>query len=178
MSVRSVIGRGGWCMRRMLGPLLVLASLGMASPSWAQTQQIPQIGALLPSVVDVPPADPLAIDGLWKISANDKLIRIDRGRAYAIDGWVHLFVLKIQPGMVVLRHLEEAKEGTYTGEDLPLAGPLAATLTGDRILDVKVAGKLGEARYQLIPQQLDEQAAFDALIKRIRKAESERTEGQ
>jgi len=178
MSARSVIGQGGWCMRWVLGPLLVLSTLGIASSSSAQTQQIPQIGAFLPSVVDVPPGDPLVIDGLWKISANDKLIRIDRGRAYAIDGWVHLFVLKIQPGMVVLRHLKEAKEGTYTGEDLPLAGPLQATLTGDRILDVKVAGKMGAVRYQLIPQQLDEQEAFDALIKRIRKAESEQPEGK
>jgi len=178
MSVRSVGGQGGWRLRRVMSALLVLASLGIASSSWAQTQQVPQIGAFLPSVVEVPPGDPLVIDGQWKISSNDKLIRIDRGRAYAIDGWVHLFVLKIQPGMVVLRHLKETKEGTFTGEDLPLAGPLEATLTGDRLLDVKVAGKLGEARYQLIPQQLDEQAAFDALIKRIRKAESGQAEGQ
>ncbi len=169
MSVRSIIDQSGWCMRWVLGPLLLLSGLGISSSSSAQTTQIPQIGAFLPSIVDVPPGDPLVIDGLWKISSNDKMIRIDRGRAYAIDGWVHMFVLKIQPGMVVLRNLKEVKEGTYTGEDLPLAGPLKATLTGDRILDVKV----GKARYQLIPQQIDEQDAFDALIKRIRKTENE-----
>ena len=178
MSIRSAIGRGGWRMRRALSALLVIASLSIAGSAAAQAQKIPQIGALLPSVVEVPPGEPLVIDGQWKISANDKMIRIDRGRAYAIDGWVHLFVLKIQPGMVVLRHLKETGEGTFTGEDLPLAGALKATLTGDRLLDVKVAGKLGPARYQLIPQQLDEPEAFDALVKRIRKAESGQTEGK
>jgi hypothetical protein len=165
-------------MRRVLSALLVLAGVGIAGAVAAQTQQIPQIGALLPSIVEVPAGDPLVIDGLWKISSIDKLIRIDRGRAYAIDGWVHLFVLKIQPGMVVLRHLKETGEGAFTGEDLPLAGALEAKLTGDRLLDVKVAGKLGPARYQLIPQQLDEADAFDTLVKRIRKAESGHTEGQ
>jgi hypothetical protein len=178
MSVRLVIAQGGWRMRRVLSALLVLAGVGIAGAVAAQTQQIPQIGALLPSVVEVPPGEPLVIDGQWKISSIDKMIRIDRGRAYAIDGWVHLFVLKIQPGMVVLRHLKETEEGTFTGEDLPLAGQLTATLTGDRILDVKVAGKLGPARYQLVPQQLDEPEAFDALVKRIRKAESGKTNGE
>lgn len=142
----------------------------MQSAAFGQTMQTPQIGAFLPNVVDVAPSEPMPIDGLWKISTINKMIRIDRGRAYAIDGWNHLFILVIKPGMVTIQNLQGAGEGIYTGDDLPLAGPLKATLTGDRIIDVKVAGKLGEARYQLIPQQLDDQEAFNELIKTVRKA--------
>lgn len=149
---------------------LFMLLVSTQSKVFGQTMQAPQIGAFLPKVVDVAPSEPMPIDGLWKISTINKLIRIDRGRAYAIDGWTHLFVLVIKPGMVTIQNLQGAGEGIYTGDDLPLAGPLKATLTGDRILDVKVAGKLGEARYQLIPQQLDDQEAFNELIKAVRAA--------
>ena len=143
---------------------------GWTSSASAQTMQVPEIGAFLPSVVDVAPAEPMVIDGLWKISSLNKMVRIDRGRIYAIDGWKHMFILVIQPGMVVIQNLKETTPGTYTGDDLPLSGPLKARLTGDRILDVTVQGALGEVRYQMIPQQLDEQGPFNKLIKEMRAA--------
>lgn len=149
--------------------LLMLGGLCSNSAN-AQTMQIPEIGALLPSVVDVAPGEVTVIDGLWRISTISKMIRIDRGRAYAIDGWNHLLILKIKPGMVVLKDITKTAEGDYAGVDLPLAGPLKAQLTGDRILDVHVDGALGKVRYQLIPQQLDDQEAFDAVIKSLRAA--------
>jgi hypothetical protein len=134
----------------------------------AQTMTVPEIGAFLPSVVDVKPSQVLPIDGLWSVSSLDKVVRIDRGRVYAIEGWMHLLLFKIKPGMVVIKGLKEESDGVYAGDDLPLQGPLKATLTGDRILDIKVAGALGEVRYQMIPQQLDDQDAFNKLIKGIR----------
>ncbi len=151
----------------ILGIWLVISLAGSAQ---AQLQQLPEIKAFLPAITEVRPSQPMVIDGLWKISSLNKMIRIDRGRAYAIDGWTHLFLLKIQPGMVVLQNLEETALGTYTGVDLPLSGPLEANLTGDRILDVTVAGKMGEAKYQLIPQDLDEPEAFKKAIKALRAA--------
>ena len=36
------------------------------------------------------------------ISANRKRVRIQAGRAFAVDPWLHLFVLKIEPMMVVI----------------------------------------------------------------------------
>jgi len=149
--------------------LLIVNAWGI-NLATAQTMQAPEIGAFLPNVVDVAPSEAMPIDGLWKISSISKLIRIDRGRAYAIDGWNHMIILKIKPGMVVLRDISESAEGIYSGVDLPLAGPLKATVTGDRILDVHVTGKLGKARYQLIPQQLDNQEAFNGLVQKAREA--------
>lgn len=137
--------------------------------AFAQNMQIPEIGAFLPSVTKVKPGEVTAVDGLWSISSLDKLVRIDRGRIYAIEGWNHLFILKIKPGMVIIKSFKEIEPGVYDGEDLPLQGPLVAQLTGDRILDVVVQGALGEVNYQLIPSQLDDPAAFNTLIKMLRE---------
>ncbi|AUM13910.1 hypothetical protein [Ketobacter alkanivorans] len=156
-------------MLKRLTILILLSSAVMAAnQSLAQTMQVPEVGAFLPSIVDVKPGETLPIDGLWSISSLDKVVRIDRGRIYAIEGWNHLVIFKIKPGMVVIKQFKQEAPGIYTGQDLPLQGPLKATLTGDRILDVNVAGAMGEVRYQLIPQQLDDQSAFNELIKEIR----------
>jgi hypothetical protein len=63
----------------------------------------------------------MAVDGFRRISTVDNLVRIDRGRAYAIEGWTHLFVLKIRPGMVTVHKIKD--DGVYAGEALPLSGP-------------------------------------------------------
>jgi hypothetical protein len=148
--------------------LIIVMAYFWVSPALSQVQQIPKIGAFLPSITDVKPKEVTAVDGLWSISALDKIVRIDRGRIYAIEGWTHLFVLQIQPGMVVIHPFTQQSPGVFTGDDLPLQGPLKAVLTGDRILDVQVEGALTTVDYQLIPQQLDDPAAFNELIKQIR----------
>ncbi len=153
--------------------LLILSAtllLGLAPATHAQTVTIPEVGAFLPNIVDVKPKAVSAVDGLWNISSLDKTVRIDRGRVYVIEGWNHLLLFKIKPGMVVITPFEEEAPGIFTGQDLPLQGPLKATLTGDRILDFTVAGALGEVRYQMSPQQLDDPDAFNALIRDVRKA--------
>ncbi|RLU01079.1 hypothetical protein [Ketobacter sp.] len=147
------------CLTMMLG-----------STTHAQTMQVPEVGAFLPSIVEVKPGKVTPVDGLWSISSLAKIVRIDRGRIYAIEGWNHLLIFKIKPGMVVITPFQEEAKGIYSGQDLPLQGPLKAILTGDRILDVTVAGAMGEVRYQLIPQQLDDPDAFNALIKEVRAA--------
>ncbi len=136
--------------------------------SEAQQMQIPEVGAFLPSITEVRPKEVMAIDGLWTISAVDKIVRIDRGRIYVIEGWNHLIVFKIKPGMVIINPFTEKFPGVYEGDDLPLQGPLEAWLTGDRILDVTVQGALGEVKYQMIPHQLDDPAAFNELVREIR----------
>ena len=149
---------------------LVFVGLWGIPEARAQVQQIPQVKAFLPNITEVRPGEVTAIDGLWKISTINKLIRIDRGRAYAIDGWVHLFILKVQPAMVVIQDIVETEPGSFSGYDLPLLGAWAADVTGDRILDIVVAAKTGKVRYQLIPQQLDDEQAFFELVKAARRA--------
>ena len=111
----------------------------------------PQIPAFLPVMTDVPMTEKLPIDGEWMVNTIRKRIRIEGGRAYAVDPWLHLFVLKVEPLMVVLKDLRRTGPGQYTGQDLPLMGKLTATLMSDGSLGVNVAGALGPAKYSLIP---------------------------
>jgi hypothetical protein len=122
--------------------------------------QIPQVPAFLPNETDVPMGQKLPIDGDWIISTIHKRIRIEGGRAYALDPWVHLFVLKIEPLMVVLENIQRTGPGRYSGQDLPLMGPLTATLGPDGSLSVTVAGAMGTSRYSLIPDRLDDPQSF------------------
>ena len=129
------------------------------TPAHAQGQ-IPQVPAFLPNETDVPMGQKLPIDGDWIISTIHKRIRIEGGRAYALDPWVHMFVLKIEPLMVVLENIRRTGPGRYSGQDLPLMGPLTAALGPDGSLSVTVAGAMGTSRYSLIPARLDDPQSF------------------
>jgi hypothetical protein len=119
--------------------------------------EIPQIPAFLPLMTDVPATDPLPIDGEWMVSSLRKRIRIDAGRAYAVDPWVHLFVLKIDPMMVVISDIYRTGPGQYRGKDLPLMGEWSASLMPDGVLNVTVAGMLGPVNYKLMPVSINDQ---------------------
>jgi len=155
---------------RFQSVLLTLLIVSVPSATSAQQMTIPQIPAFLPSVTKVKPSKTMVIDGLWSVSSLNKLVRIDRGRIYAIEGWTHMFVLNIKPGMVIIQNLVEEGDSVFKGEDLPLAGPLKAVLTGDRILDVTVEGALGTVNYQMIPQELDDPDWFKKEIRKLRRA--------
>jgi hypothetical protein len=111
-------------------------------------------------MVDVQATQALPIDGEWIISTIKKRIRIDGGRAYAVDPWLHMFVLKIEPLMVVIQDIERTGSGEYTGKDLPLLGEWKAQLQANGQLKVDVAGAFGPVTYQLIPVNVDDREAF------------------
>jgi hypothetical protein len=147
--------------RRTLCTLLLALMLPQAGAQVSPLGgQIPQVPAFLPIVTDVPMTQRLPIDGEWVISTIHKRIRIEGGRAYALDPWVHLFVLKIEPLMVVLKDMQRTSPGQYTGQDLPLLGKFTASIAPDGSLSVSVAGAMGPARYSLIPLRLDDQQSF------------------
>lgn len=128
----------------------------------AQAQTIPEIPAFLPDVASVPASQSTPIDGEWRIDSIRKRIRIEDGRAYAVDPWLHLFTLRIQPRMVVISDISRTDTRTYIGQDLPLVGQWNAQLMPDGTLVANVAGVLGPARYTLSPISLDDRASFEA----------------
>jgi hypothetical protein len=149
------------CHRASRTIVTMCALLLSASITTARAQgQIPQVPAFLPNETDVPMGQKLPIDGDWIINTIQKRIRIEGGRAYALDPWLHLLVLKIEPLMVVLENIHRTGPGRYSGQDLPLMGPLTATLGPDGSLSVSVAGAMGPARYSLIPVRLDDPQSF------------------
>ncbi|MEX6634761.1 hypothetical protein [Hyphococcus lacteus] len=132
------------------------------SEAISEAAGIPQVDAFLPDKYSVEKTDPLPIDGVWMISTIRKKIRIEGGRAYAIDSWLHLFTLKVQPDMVVVKDLQRSGPGVYTGFDLPLMGESTLTLNDDGNLNVSVAGMLGPAKFALIRREVGDETAFQA----------------
>lgn len=120
------------------------------------------VPALLPNKNEVPAQRALAIDGVWNIPLLNKRIQIDRGRAYALDPWVHLFLFEISPDMVVLQDLQADNEiGKFSGFDLPLAGKWKAEIQSNRHLKIHVAGALGPVSFHLTPINLADPQWFD-----------------
>lgn len=128
----------------------------------AQAAGVPQVDAFLPDKYDVDETEALPIDGVWRISTINKKIRIEKGRAYAIDSWLHLFTLKVQRDMVVLQNFERTAPGQYAADDLPLMGPAEMQLRPDGNLTVTVKGMLGPASYKLIKRDIDDENALES----------------
>ncbi|MFK7914306.1 MAG: hypothetical protein AB8B93_10365 [Pseudomonadales bacterium] len=137
-----------------------LLTLVLSMPALA-AQNIPQIPAFLPMAHTIPAGAKAPIDGEWMISTIGKRIRIEGGRAYALDPWVHLFVLQIKPMMVVISDIASTDGRNYAGKDLPLMGAWGASLNASGTLDVTVQTMVGPARYQMMPVRIDDQDAYD-----------------
>ncbi len=109
---------------------------------------VPQVPAILPDRYSVDTTEALPIDGVWRINTINKRIRIEQGRAYAVDRWRHLLVLEVKPDMVVLQNFRRTGVGSYSAED-PV-GPVTLDLAADGNLDVVVKTPLFPVRYRLI----------------------------
>jgi hypothetical protein len=155
----------------MPGILTATASAQGMDEAIADAIGIPQIGAFLPDKYDVPETEALAIDGVWLISANRKKIRIEKGRAYAVDPWLHLFTLKIQPDMVVLQNFDRVAPGQYVADDLPLLGPAKFRLLPNGNMKVNVQGVLGPASYTLIKRKYDDNSKMQAELLAMKNGE-------
>jgi len=110
------------------------------------------IPAFLPHADTVPMNEPMAIDGVWKMVNNsNKKIRIEAGRMYAVDSWVHLLALNIEPGMVTVQNISASTPGNYSGDDLVLLAPMKAKLKPDG----NITYSAGIFTTDLIPVELD-----------------------
>lgn len=127
----------------------------------ASAAGVPQIPAFLPMQHTVAKSPALAIDGIWKIDANSKRIRIEEGRAYAVDPWVHAFTLKIAADMVVMKDFRRTDIGMYSANDLPLLAASSFRLQPTGQLAVVAQTLLGPISYKLLPVGLDSPSAFN-----------------
>ncbi len=109
--------------------------------------------ALLPTADSVPAGKATDIDGIWRISTNGAKVRIQGGRAYAVDGWQHL-TFWIYPNMVVTKDIKPDGMGCYSGYDLVLLGNWQAKPAADGALDIHVAS-VTPVSLRLLPVELD-----------------------
>ncbi|MEL7188731.1 MAG: hypothetical protein AAGK17_04190 [Pseudomonadota bacterium] len=102
----------------------------MSTPAPASAQ----MRAILPTVDQVEPLDRLDIDGEWEIREINERIVIDRGRAFAVDGWVHMMLFQIEPEQVVIRNIRELADGDFIADDLPLMSSVKLDLIDEDTL--------------------------------------------
>ncbi len=100
------------------------------------------------------------MDGVWRLNLNGARIRIEAGRAYAVDPWQHLLLWTVQPEMVVMKSFRRTGPGRYAADDLPLAGRSSMRLTSARTLSAEVAGALGPVKFELDLVQADDPVAL------------------
>jgi hypothetical protein len=106
--------------------------------------------ALLPTESEVRAGARLPIDGLYMVSGINKRVRLEGGRAVVVDGWKHLFVWDVEPGMVVISDIKHSGGVAFTGRDLPLQGDWRATFDKHKFtLAVVVNGAFGETKYEM-----------------------------
>lgn len=120
------------------------------------------IDGFLPNKADVELSDSLPIDGIWKISTIKKRIKIEKGRAFAIDGWTHAFMLKILPDMVIFKNVQRTGNGQYEADDLPLLAKAAMTLKPDGNIAVRVKTSPFPISYTLVRETLEDADAMAA----------------
>ncbi|MEP2380109.1 caspase family protein [Parasphingorhabdus sp.] len=113
------------------------------------------INAFLPNRYEVEQGEALPIDGIWTISTIKKRIRIEKGRAYAIDGWTHALILKVLPEMVVLQNIKRTAAGQYEGYDLPLTARAEMSLRSDGNINISAKTFPFPIKYTLIQETLD-----------------------
>lgn len=149
----------------MLFALLFL--IATQSYSAENITQVAQVPAFLPNKSDVAKTKPMPIDGVWLVSPLGKKIRVEEGRAYALEPWVHMFVLEIKPDMVTTKDLKPVAPSKYEAYDLPVNGPSKWEVVEGGDIQATVKGPLGPANFKLIPIALDNK---DWYISEMKKA--------
>ncbi|WP_298302108.1 caspase family protein [uncultured Erythrobacter sp.] len=119
------------------------------------------LGAALPGRYAIDLGAPLPIDGVWRISTNDKRLRIERGRAFAVDGWNHALLFRVEPEQVTMTDMRREAAGSYLGRDILLNGDAQLTLRADGNLGVKVSTFPFPVEFVLIREALDDPATLE-----------------
>lgn len=124
---------------------------GPMGDAFASAVGIPQMDAFLPYAAQVPPSESLPIDGDWTVSTIGKTIRIEGGRAIAIDPWTHAMTLKVRPNMVVMRDIKQISDTHYTAYNLPIPGETELIRQPDGTIAATVNG-IPRYQFVLIPE--------------------------
>ncbi|MEP3227514.1 MAG: caspase family protein [Parasphingorhabdus sp.] len=110
----------------------------------------------------VAPGKPMAIDGVWTISTLNKRLKIEKGRAYALDGWIHAQFWQIVSNMVVHRDIKRIGTGRYVGRDLSLNVKSRFNLLPDGNIKVRLSTFPFATHFVLLKESLDQSAAMDS----------------
>lgn len=125
----------------------------ITTPGYPAPVQTGKKGAL-PHISQVPPTQPTAMDGLWKLTANNIPYKIEAGRLIAMAEYMHLFVFPVDAHDVVVKDIVQTGPGQLSGQDLALIGPWTGRLQQDGTIAIQVQGAMGPFSSTLTPIQL------------------------
>jgi|GEM_PF-3424319 len=123
----------------------------------------------LQTVEKVAPAQATPVDGVWRLDiTGGTRFRIDRGRIYTVDGYHLLPVTSVSPGKITGHSFKREKEGSYTGYDVTLSGPVYVTLQPDMTMKVVADGAVVDYESRLILVAVDDPLAFEEELLAVR----------
>ncbi|MGJ8598236.1 hypothetical protein, partial [Sulfitobacter sp.] len=85
---------------------------------------------------------------------------IERGRAFAVDGWNHAVLFRVEPDQVTMIDIRRDEPGVFLGRDILLNGDARMTLRADGNLDVTVGTFPFPISFVLIRDALDNPEAL------------------
>ena len=118
------------------------------------------LGAALPDRYAIDLGARMPMHGVWRISTNDRRLRIERGRAFAVDGWNHALLFRVEPEQVTMVDVRREDPGVFLSRDILLNGDARMTLRADGNLDVTVGTFPFPVSFVLIREALDDPAAL------------------
>lgn len=108
----------------------------------------------LPKASEVPPGQPLPVDGLYLLDFNSAQYRFDRGRIIVVTPYNIAVLFRVERDDVVDTDIVRAAPGVYVGYDHVLTGKWEGRLQPDGTIKVKVTGVLLPFEGVFTPLQL------------------------
>ena len=108
----------------------------------------------LPHVSSIPPGQPTAMDGLWKLNVFSLPFKLEAGRMYSMSDYMHLLIFPVESYDVVVKDIVQVGPGQLSGYDLAAAGRWSTNLQADGSMKLTVNGALGPFEGVLTPIQI------------------------
>lgn len=151
-------GRGFWFHFRQF--LLLAILLGQTAPAMAQDDR-PR--ADLAQIDELQPDQPLPIDGIWRLRELNKQVAIEAGHVFALEGWTHLLVWVVEPGMVTSTKLRQTDRQKLIAYDALLKREMEWTVREDGTIFASGGEGLLAPKFSLEPVELSYPEAFEAV---------------
>lgn len=142
--------------------LLLAVLLGQTTPAISQDDRQ---RADLMQIEETQPGQPLPIDGIWRLRELNKQVAIERGHVFALEEWMHLFVLVVEPGMVTSTKLRQTDRQKLKAYDALLMREMEWTLREDGTIFASGGEGLLAPKFSLEPIELSYPEAFEAMRK-------------
>ena len=117
----------------------------------------------LVQIDETEPGQPLPIDGIWRLRELNKKVAIEGGHVFALEGWTHLLVWAVEPGMVTSTRLRQTDRQKLIAYDALLKREMEWTVREDGTIFASGGEGLLDPKFSLEPVQLSYPEVFEAM---------------